>query len=77
MFHAEGARLSPPGLVSMVAAGTTFFVFGGVLLGPALFAMVFGVIQSYTQTFQLMLIPSLVALALLEAARRATPREKT
>ncbi|MGE0557272.1 MAG: MFS transporter [Burkholderiales bacterium] len=77
VFHAEGARLSPPGLVSMVAAGTTFFVFGGVLLGPALFAMVYGVMQSYTQTFQLMLIPSLVALVLLEAARRATPRENS
>lgn len=76
VFHAEGARLSPPGLVSVVAAGTTFFVFGGVLLGPALFAMVYGLIQNYAQTFQLMLIPSLLALMLLEAARRTTPVEK-
>ncbi len=76
VFHAEGARLSPPGLVSMVAAGTTFFVFGGVLLGPALFALVYGVMNSYALTFQLMLIPSLIALMLLEAARRATPPEK-
>ncbi len=76
VFHAEGARLSPPGLVSMVAAGTTFFVFGGVLLGPALFAMVYGVIQSYSLTFLLMTIPSLLALVLLAVARRATPPEK-
>jgi MFS family permease len=76
VFHAEGARLSPPGLVSMVAAGTTFFVFAGVLIGPALFALVYGVIQSYSQTFQLMTMTSLIALALLAVARRATPPEK-
>ena len=38
VFHAECARLSPPGMASLVAGGTSFFVFSGSLIGPAAFA---------------------------------------
>lgn len=77
VFHAEAARLSPPGLVSMTAAGTTFFVFGGVLIGPSLFVVVYGLIHSYAQSFMLVALSSLLSMGLLAVARRATPRESS
>jgi predicted MFS family arabinose efflux permease len=74
VFHAECARLSPTGMASLVAGGTTFFVFAGVLLGPALFAAAYQVIGSYGVTFGLMAAVSASSLALLALAVRATRR---
>lgn len=71
VFHAEAARLSPPGMASVVAAGTTFFVFAGVLIGPAAFAAAYGGIGSYSQTFVLVPAVAFAALGLLALARRA------
>jgi len=76
VFHAEAARLSPPGMASVVAAGTTFFVFAGVLIGPAAFAAAYGGIGSYGNTFLLVVISAVVAFGLLLMARRAVPREQ-
>ena len=76
VFHAEAARLSPQGMASVVAAGTTFFVFAGVLIGPAAFAAAYGGIGSYSQTFLLVPAISLVALGLLALAQRAAVRDK-
>ena len=76
MFHAEAARLSPQGMASVVAAGTTFFVFAGVLIGPAAFAAAYGGIGSYSQTFLLVPVISLVALGLLALAQRSAIRDK-
>lgn len=76
VFHAEAARLSPPGMASVVAAGTTFFVFAGVLVGPAAFAAAYGGIGSYGNTFLLVVISAVVAFGLLLMARRAVPRER-
>ena len=73
VFHAEAARLSPPGMASVVAAGTTFFVFAGVLIGPAAFAVAYGGIGSYSQTFLLVSVSAMMALALLMLARRVAP----
>lgn len=70
VFHAEAARLSPPGMASVVAAGTTFFVFAGVLIGPAAFAAAYGGIGSYSHTFLLVPLISVVALGLLTLAQR-------
>lgn len=74
VFHAEAARLSPPGMASVVAAGTTFFVFAGVLVGPAAFAAAYGGIGSYSQTFLLVPAIAAVALGLLLLARGAARR---
>ncbi len=74
VFHAEAARLSPSGMASVVAAGTTFFVFAGVLIGPAVFAAAYGGIGSYSQTFLLMPAIAAVALGLLLLARGASRR---
>jgi len=75
VFHAEAARLSPPGMASVVAAGTTFFVFAGVLFGPAAFAAAYGSIGSYSSTFLLVSISAMVALGLLLLARQTTLRQ--
>lgn len=74
VFHAEAARLSPPGMASVVAAGTTFFVFAGVLIGPAAFAAVYGGIGSYSRTFLMVPAISMVALLLLKLAQGAAVR---
>ncbi|NNE84080.1 MAG: MFS transporter [Alphaproteobacteria bacterium] len=39
VFLAEAARLSPPGAISRVTGGMTFFIFGGIVFGPAGFAL--------------------------------------
>lgn len=70
VFHAEAARLSPPGMASVVAGGTTFFVFAGVWVGPAAFAAAYGSIGSYSQTFVWVVISAVVALGLLAQAQR-------
>lgn len=74
VFHAEAARLSPPGMASVVAAGTTFFVFAGVLVGPAAFAAAYGGIGSYGNTFLLVTAAAIVAFGLLLMAQRAARR---
>jgi predicted MFS family arabinose efflux permease len=71
VLHAETARLSPPGMTSVVAGGSTFFVFGGVLLGPSLFAAAYGVTGSYSETFVLVAIGAAAGGALLLLARRS------
>lgn len=71
VLHAETARLSPPGLASMVAGGSTFFVFGGVLLGPSLFALLYTVIGSYSATFMMLALASAAGGALVLFARRS------
>lgn len=75
VFHAEAARLSPPGMASVVAAGTTFFVFAGVLIGPAAFSAAYGSVGSYSQTFLMVPAISMLALGLLALAQRAAVRE--
>jgi len=70
IVHAECARLSPPGMVSLVAGGTSFFVFAGVMLGPTVFAAAYPVVGSYSATFSLMVVSGLAALALLILAQR-------
>jgi MFS family permease len=70
IVHAECARLSPPGMISLVAGGTSFFVYGGVMMGPPVFALAYGAIGSYGTTFWLMVVGAVAALGLLWLARR-------
>jgi hypothetical protein len=76
VFHAEAARLSPPGMASVVAAGTTFFVFAGVLIGPAAFAAAYSGIGSYSNTFLLVTASAIVAFGLLLLAQRVSRRSR-
>ena len=73
VLHAETARLSPPGMASVVAGGSTFFVFGGVLLGPSLFAAAYTAIGSYSTTFVVVAVAAAAGGVLLLLARRAAP----
>jgi MFS family permease len=70
IVHAECARLSPPGMISLVAGGTSFFIFGGVMFGPPVFALAYGAFGTYGATFSLMAVAGLAALALLYLAGR-------
>lgn len=70
IVHAECARLSPPDRISLVAGGTSFFVFGGVMFGPPVFALVYRAFGSYGSTFSLLAIAGVGALVLLQLARR-------
>ncbi len=65
IVHAECARLSPPGMISLVAGGTSFFIFGGVMIGPPVFAAAYGITGSYSLTFGLMVVFGVAALGLL------------
>jgi MFS family permease len=71
LVHAECSRLAPQGMVSLVAGGTSFFVFGGVIVGPPLFAVAYGSVGTYGATMWLMVILGALALALLYLASRA------
>jgi MFS family permease len=70
IVHAECARLSPPGTISLVAGGTSFFIFGGVMFGPPLFALAYRVFGSYSATFNLLTVAGILSLGLLYLARR-------
>ena len=70
IVHAECARLSPPGLISLTAGGMSFFVYGGVMFGPPVFAVAYGTIGSYGGTFWLMVFGGVAALGLLLLAHR-------
>ena len=70
IVHAECSRLSPPGMVSLVAGGTSFFIFGGVMVGPPLFALMYGATGSYGSTFVLMVVTGVAAMGFLRLAYR-------
>jgi len=70
IVHAECARLSPPGMISLVAGGTSFFIFGGVIFGPPVFALAYGTFGTYGATFSLMVAAGLASLAFLYLASR-------
>lgn len=77
IVHAECARLSPPGMISLAAGGMSFFVFGGVMMGPPVFAVTHGMIGSYSGTFWLMVFAGVAALGLLLLAHRGERRPVT
>ncbi|HEY7655863.1 MAG TPA: MFS transporter [Burkholderiales bacterium] len=75
IVHAECARLSPPGMISLAAGGMSFFVFGGVMMGPPVFTLTHGIVGSYSGTFWLIVVAGVAALGLLLLAhgREARP----
>lgn len=71
VMHAQIARLSPPGMVSVATGGIMVWIFAGILSGPALFAATYRAIGSYTATFGLLTVVALASAALAAAAVRA------
>ena len=51
IMHAQIARLSPPGMVSVTTGGMMMWVFAGILIGPSLFATVYRGTGSYVLTY--------------------------
>lgn len=71
IFLAEVARHSPPGMVGVATGGAMVWSFGGILIGPALFATVYKWDGSYTATFGWLTVIAVLGLACILAARRA------
>jgi hypothetical protein len=57
-------------MISLAAGGMSFFVFGGVMFGPPVFAAAYGMIGSYGGTLWLMVFGGGAALGLLLLAHR-------
>ena len=67
----ETARLSPPGMAGVVAGGTNFMMFGGVVFYPPLFSLIHGATDSYGVPFVIFAVPAFgMAVAQLVGARR-------
>ena len=71
VMHAQIARLSPPGMVSVATGGMMVWVFGGILVGPALFAATYRWIGSYTMTFGVLALVAVASAVLASFAVRA------
>lgn len=73
VMHAQIARLSPPGMVSVVTGGVMIWIFAGILIGPSLFAATYLMVGSYTTTFGFL---SAAGLASALLAARAASAER-
>jgi predicted MFS family arabinose efflux permease len=75
LFLAEVARLSPDGKVSIATSGAMVWNFAGILLGPALFALIYRMNGSYAETYGMLTLFAVAGLAFLlmtaASARRA------
>ncbi|MGZ5144840.1 MAG: MFS transporter, partial [Burkholderiales bacterium] len=76
LFLAEVARCSPRGMVSVATSAAMTWNFGGILIGPALFATVYQLTGSYTSTYALLSVIGLSAVAALSMCRAAGRRER-
>jgi hypothetical protein len=76
LFLAEVARHSPRGMASIATGGAMVWNFGGVLVGPAVFAVVYGVTGSYGITFGLLSLIALAGAVLLQQCRSAALRAR-
>lgn len=75
VMHAQIARLSPQGMVSVATGGMMVWIFAGILVGPALFAAAYRGIGSYTTTFGVLTLVALASALLAAIAVRAQRRE--
>lgn len=71
VMHAQIARLSPPGMVSVATGGVMVWIFAGILVGPAMFALVYRSIGSYSTMFGYLAVGALLSAALAACAVRA------
>lgn len=71
VMHAQIARLSPPGMVSVATGGVMVWIFAGILVGPAMFALAYRSIGSYSSMFGYLAIGALISAALAACAVRA------
>ncbi len=77
LFLAEVARLSPQGKVSVATSGAMVWNFAGILIGPALFALIYRVNGSYTFTFGLLSLFAMGSLVFFLLAAAGVRRAAT
>ena len=70
LYYAETTRIAGPEHAGAIAGAASFFVYAGVLSGPAVFAAVYGLLASYTATFYAVAAISLASLATVAMALR-------
>lgn len=58
VYLAQVARLAPAGQASLATAGSLFFTYAGVLVGPPVFAMLVGMGVGYPAAFVVMAVPA-------------------
>ena len=75
LFLAEIARRSPRGMVSIATSAAMMWNFGGILMGPALFATTFKLTGSYAMTYGWLSVIALLGVAALTFCRAAARRE--
>ncbi len=76
VFLAEVARLAPAGEASTATGGALFFTFGGVLIGPSLFAAVYSQLQTYAGTFAVAAVLAVAGIVLLTRVDRNAGPER-
>lgn len=76
LFLAEVAHNSPRGAVSIATSGAMVWNFGGILIGPALFAMTYGITGSYALTYGGTAIVAAAGAVLLGLSAAAARRER-
>lgn len=74
LWLAEVARAAGPGEVGLATGGVLVFTFGGIVLGPAAFATLYRMVESYAMTFGIFSIYSLLGAAVLWRSMRAPER---
>ena len=75
LFLAEIAHGSPRGMVSVATSAAMVWNFGGILIGPALFATLYGTIGSYALTYAWMSVIALIGFVLLTLSRAAAKQQ--
>lgn len=71
LYVAEVARMSPRGKVSIATGGAMVGNFAGILIGPAAFALTYGISGSYALTFGLLAVVAAVGVVFLKLCRSA------
>ncbi|WP_142847719.1 MFS transporter [Telmatospirillum sp. J64-1] len=74
VFMAEVARISPRGDIGNATGGALVFTFAGVVVGPSLFALLFGLLGSYSATFGAIAVFPLLGTVMLMRAIRLSRR---
>jgi len=71
IMHAQVARLSPQGMVSVTTGGMMMWVFAGILAGPSLFATAYRITGSYVSTYGGVALVALTGAVVVWVARRS------
>jgi MFS family permease len=69
IYLAELAHAADPAQIPRVTGASLFFTYGGVLVGPPVFAALHGLLGSYTATYAVAAVPALVGMGFLLTRR--------